>query len=62
MKDLIKTRTSTTEFTPVLIQQRPKSTGTIRLASKDPFDYPLIQPNYLDQTYDVKSLIAGMFV
>ncbi|XP_076109497.1 glucose dehydrogenase [FAD, quinone]-like [Mytilus galloprovincialis] len=60
VKDLIKTRTSTTEFTSVLIQQRPKSTGTIRLASKDPFDYPLIQPNYLDHTYDVKSLIAGI--
>ncbi|CAC5396732.1 Oxygen-dependent choline dehydrogenase [Mytilus coruscus] len=60
VKDLIKTRTSTTEFTSVLIQQRPKSTGTIRLASKDPFDYPLIQPNYLDQTYDVQSLIAGI--
>ncbi|CAC5424484.1 unnamed protein product [Mytilus coruscus] len=60
VKDLIKTRTSTTEFTSVLIQQRPKSTGTIRLTSKDPFDYPLIQPNYLEQTYDVQSLIAGI--
>ena len=33
--------------------------GTIRLQSRDPFDYPLIDPNFLCHPDDVKSHIAG---
>lgn len=48
----------TVSFLPTLLH--PKSKGTIRLRSSDPFDHPLIQPNYLEHTDDVKTLIAGM--
>ncbi len=38
---------------------RPKSTGTIRLASKDPLAHPLIDPKYLSAKEDVDTLVAG---
>ena len=38
---------------------RPKSRGTLRLASKDPSDAPLIDPNFLGHRDDVDRLIAG---
>lgn len=37
----------------------PKSRGTIRLQSTDPFDQPLIDPNYLDHPDDIKDLFKG---
>ncbi|CAG5121966.1 unnamed protein product [Candidula unifasciata] len=36
---------------------RPQSRGTIRLRSGDPFDYPLIDPNYLEAEEDVHVLV-----
>ena len=38
---------------------RPKSRGTLRLASKDPFAAPLIDPNFLSDRDDVDRLISG---
>ncbi|XP_061193348.1 L-sorbose 1-dehydrogenase-like [Saccostrea echinata] len=38
----------------------PKSRGTIRLQSTDPFDPPLIDPKYLDHPDDVKTLLKGI--
>ncbi|XP_048768064.2 glucose dehydrogenase [FAD, quinone]-like isoform X2 [Ostrea edulis] len=43
---------------PVLL--RPKSKGRIGLQSADPFDPPLIDPNYLDHPDDVKTLLKGV--
>lgn len=40
----------------------PKSKGTIRLQSSDPFDPPLIDPNYLDHPDDVKAFLRGMYI
>ncbi|KAK3584937.1 hypothetical protein CHS0354_021818 [Potamilus streckersoni] len=40
----------------------PKSKGTIRLRSRDPFDPPIIDPNYLAEEDDVKTLIRGFRV
>lgn len=37
----------------------PKSRGTIRLQTTDPFDPPLIDPNYLDHPDDAKVLLKG---
>ncbi|KAL5020099.1 hypothetical protein ScPMuIL_002991 [Solemya velum] len=44
----------------VLAPLRPKSRGTIRLRSTDPFDYPLLQSNYLQHPDDVKAIIHGL--
>ncbi|MGE0853521.1 MAG: GMC family oxidoreductase [Hyphomicrobiaceae bacterium] len=41
-------------------QQRPESKGYVRLRSADPFDAPIIQPNYLDLESDRRVLLAGM--
>ena len=39
---------------------RPQSRGEIRLASADPLQPPVMDPNYLAADYDLKILIAGM--
>jgi choline dehydrogenase len=41
-------------------QQRPDSTGYIRARSADPFEHPVIQPNYLKEESDRRVLLAGM--
>jgi choline dehydrogenase len=41
-------------------QQRPESAGWVRLKSRDPFQAPLIQPNYLAAAEDRRVLLAGM--
>ena len=41
-------------------QQRPDSTGYVRSRSADPFDHPVIQPNYLTAESDRQVLLAGM--
>lgn len=43
---------------PVLL--RPKSRGHIRLRSRNPYDHPLIDPNYLSHPDDVSTTIEGM--
>lgn len=45
-------------FLPMLLH--PKSKGTIRLRSKDPYDHPLIDPHYLEHPDDVTTMIQGM--
>ena len=41
-------------------QHRPESTGFVRARSSDPFDDPVIQPNYLTDANDRRVLLAGM--
>ncbi|XP_063219270.1 glucose dehydrogenase [FAD, quinone] [Bacillus rossius redtenbacheri] len=43
---------------PVLL--RPKSKGVIKLRSKNPFDYPLIYPNYFFHPADMATLVEGV--
>ncbi|XP_031636386.1 glucose dehydrogenase [FAD, quinone] [Contarinia nasturtii] len=43
---------------PMLL--RPKSTGSIRLRSRNPFDYPYIYPNYFFDDSDLKTLVEGV--
>ncbi|GAB07427.1 choline dehydrogenase [Gordonia amarae] len=38
----------------------PESRGTLRLSSSDPFAAPIINPNYLAETQDLDTLVAGM--
>jgi choline dehydrogenase len=41
-------------------QQRPESKGHVRIRSADPFEQPLIQPNYLSEEIDRRVLVAAM--
>ena len=41
-------------------QQRPESSGYVRACSADPFDAPIIQPNYLAEEFDRRVLLSGM--
>ena len=36
--------------------------GTIKLASLDPFDSPIIDPNYLSTDFDIKAIVAALKV
>lgn len=39
---------------------RPKSKGTVKLASNDPLQPPLIDPNFLGEEEDVQTLLKGV--
>lgn len=39
---------------------RPKSRGTIRLRTGDPFNYPAIDPRFLEDPYDVQVLLKSV--
>jgi len=41
-------------------QHRPESVGYVRARSADPFQDPIIQPNYLKDPYDQRVLVKGM--
>ncbi|WP_428486381.1 GMC family oxidoreductase [Rhodopila sp.] len=41
-------------------QHRPESTGHVRARSRDPFQDPVIQPNYLKDRFDQRVLVKGM--
>jgi choline dehydrogenase len=41
-------------------QQRPESRGTVRARSADPFDAPVINPNYLSEEIDRRVLLGAM--
>jgi len=41
---------------------RPRSRGTLRIRSADPFEYPAIDPQYLEDPYDLALLIRGVRV
>ena len=45
---------------PVLL--RPYSRGFIELRSKNPYDMPIIQPNYLQDSRDYDILKEGMCI
>ena len=40
-------------------QQRPESIGYVRIRSADPFEQPVIQPNYLTEEIDRRVLLAA---
>lgn len=43
---------------PMLL--RPKSRGFIKLRSKNPFEHPLIYPNYFKEPEDIATLVEGV--
>ena len=48
-------------LTIVVALQQPASVGYIRLNSTNPFDHPLINPNYLAEDIDVEVLLEGTY-
>lgn len=44
-------------FNIIVVLENPKSTGTIRLKSNDPFDYPLIDPKMLSEHIDLVAMV-----
>ena len=42
--------------------ERPKSSGTVRLASTNPLDHPVIDPQFLSRSEDMDDLVAGVEV
>ncbi|MEM7343348.1 MAG: GMC family oxidoreductase N-terminal domain-containing protein [Chloroflexota bacterium] len=48
------------DFSVALSLMRPKSRGSLKLRSASPFDYPLIDPNYLAQTEDIRVFIDSV--
>jgi len=47
-------------FTVAAWQHRPESLGYVRARSADPFDKPVIQPNYLDAEEDRRVTVEAM--
>lgn len=41
---------------------QPKSRGTVTLQSANPFDSPLIDPNYFSDPRDLDAVVEGKFV
>jgi choline dehydrogenase-like flavoprotein len=51
-----------TGFSLHVCQLRPKSRGSVRLGSADPFSAPLIDPNFLGEAEDLETMVAGFKV
>ncbi|MFB3046057.1 MAG: GMC family oxidoreductase [Acidiferrobacterales bacterium] len=49
-------------FTSSVSQLRPESRGTVMIKSRDPFDAPAMQPNYLSAEIDRETVVAGLKV
>lgn len=46
-------------FTCAIQQVQPKSKGTVTLRSKNPYEDPLIDPNYLADSRDMEDIVQG---
>ena len=47
-------------FTTSVCLAHPKSKGTVKLQSKDPFDYPKLDPQYLTDRKDIETFTRGL--
>ncbi len=47
-------------FIQIISLGRPHAKGRIRLASRDPYADPVIDPNYLSNQHDIDVIVAGM--
>lgn len=47
-------------FTASVWQCHPASRGTVAIRSRDPFEAPRIEPNYLTEEIDRKTMVAGV--
>lgn len=49
-------------FTFIPILSHPKSFGTLRLRSRNPMEFPVLDPRYLSHPDDVSTMVEGLFV
>lgn len=47
-------------FNFIVSVTHPKSRGTLRLRTSDPFDYPVLDPQYLTDKKDIEDFIGGI--
>lgn len=47
-------------FTMSVCQLRPNSRGTIHIKSRNPFEPPMMKPNYLSDEFDIKTAIEAV--
>ncbi|XP_045215156.2 glucose dehydrogenase [FAD, quinone]-like [Mercenaria mercenaria] len=47
-------------FSAIIALLHPRSTGTVRLRSTDPFDSPILDTNHLKDKQDIEDLLAGI--
>lgn len=59
-REYVKGIESVNGFTYVIGNTHPRSRGTVRLRSNDPFDHPVIDPQYLKDQTDVDEFVAGI--
>ncbi|XP_045165851.2 glucose dehydrogenase [FAD, quinone]-like [Mercenaria mercenaria] len=59
-KDFLSQTPNEHGFCVFVALTHPRSRGSIRLKSSDPFDYPLINPNYVYDQKDINDLIGGI--
>ena len=60
VRELLAKHPNENGFTTSVSVTHPKSRGSITLKSIDPFDYPVIDPQYLTDQRDIKEFIAGL--
>ena len=59
-KDYLRQHPSASCFTLIISLNDPKSIGILKLKSSDPYDYPLIDPQYLSDRRDIDTYIRGV--
>ncbi|XP_023237897.1 glucose dehydrogenase [FAD, quinone]-like [Centruroides sculpturatus] len=59
-EDVFKPNVNTSTYLCFPLLMRPESVGTVKLASTDPREYPLINPNYYHKPQDIKVVVEGM--
>ena len=59
-KEYLSTSLDDNGFTSAIILTHPKSRGSIRLRSSDPFEPPIIELNDLTNRRDIDKLISGL--
>jgi len=58
--DYIKPHIGRDSASIIATLNRPKSRGFIKLKSKNAWDYPIIDPNYLSEDEDIETFIKGL--
>ena len=59
-KEILATKPNENGFFTIVCVTHPKSRGSIKLKSIDPYEHPVIDPQYLTKTEDIDEFIAGI--